>query len=60
MDFTNEELNTISNGLIMLIKNASEARVLVCGDTKSMYAIDMYIDNLKELNKKVCHTLDGK
>lgn len=54
-DFTEEELHLLSNGLIALIQNATEAEKLVW-DHASQAAIEDYVKKLQKLNSKVCYT----
>lgn len=52
-NFTRQELCTLSNGLIALIRDAGEAKKLVCSE-KTQKAIDEEINQLVTLNNKVC------
>lgn len=52
-NFTQQELYTLSNGLIALIRDAGEAKKLVHSE-KTQEAIDKEIDQLVTLNSKVC------
>lgn len=53
MDFTNKELEIISDGLLALIQNAGEAKKLVFHSV-TQNSIDGYIKILQELNSKIC------
>lgn len=53
MDFTNKELEIISNGLLALIQNAGEAKKFVVHSV-TQNSIDGYIKILQDLNSKIC------
>lgn len=52
-NFTQQELCTLSNGLIALIRDAGEAKKLVYSE-KTQKDIDEEINQLVVLNSKVC------
>lgn len=53
MSFTDQELYTLSNGVLALIRDAGEAKKLVnSADTQK--AIEKEIDSLVSLNSKLC------
>ena len=52
-DFTYKELCVLSNGLLVLMQNAEEARRLLY-DIKSIDEINRYEKELAKLNSKVC------
>lgn len=53
--FTNKDIETMSNGIIELIQNASKAKQLVI-DNITQSCIDSYIKELQELNTRLSHT----
>lgn len=53
INFTDEELYTLSNGLIALIRDAGEAKKLVHREQAHL-AIDEEIKRLTVLNSKIC------
>lgn len=53
--FTNKDIETMSNGIIELIQNASKAKKLV-HDELTRTSIDRYIKELQELNTRLAHT----
>lgn len=53
MNFTNEELYTLSNGILALIRDAQEAKKLVYSDEAHL-SIDREICDLVSLNSKLC------
>lgn len=52
--FTNKDIETMSNGIIELIQNASKAKQLVI-DNITQSCIDSYIKELQELNTRLSH-----
>lgn len=54
MNLTKDELNIIVDGILKLIRDASDAVRMVCGDDESKNAIIRYIDKLRIVNNKVC------
>ena len=59
MNFTNEELSTLSNGVLALIRDAGEARKLI-HTTEAHTAIENEIESLVSLNSKICGMIDIK
>lgn len=57
MNFTAEELNMISDGLIALIRDAGEAKKLVHRE-QTQLSIDEEIKRLVTLNSKVCGMME--
>lgn len=58
MNFTNQELSTISSALITLIHNATTAKALLTDGSTRAY-IDKEIDRLVALNVKVCGMMES-
>lgn len=58
MNFTNQELSTISNAIITLIHNAATAKALLANEDTRAY-IDKEIDRLVALNVKVCGMMES-
>lgn len=58
MNFTNQELSTISNAIITLIHNATTAKALLANEDTRAY-IDKEIDRLVALNVKVCGMMES-
>lgn len=56
-NFTQQELCTLSNGLIALIRDAGEAKKLIHSE-KTQEAIDEEINQLVTLNSKVCGMME--
>lgn len=55
MEFTKQELETLSNGLLALMENVNTAeRALSGADRTSHEAMEAYRVRLLELNSKVC------
>lgn len=52
-EFTEKELELLSEGIIALMENTNTARKLLT-DTASIEAIDKYWHKLRSLNDKVC------
>lgn len=57
MNFTQEELSMISDGLIALIRDAGEAKKLVHRE-RTQLSIDEEIKRLVTLNSKVCGMME--
>lgn len=55
MSLNDRELTLLSDGILTMIRNAGQAKGLVC-DTKSQDAIDSYMKELQRLNSKLCTT----
>lgn len=53
MNFTDEELYALSNGIIALIRDAGEAKKLVHRE-QTQLAIDEEVKRLTALNSKLC------
>jgi len=53
MNFTSEELSTLSDGIIALIRDAGEAKKLI-HTTEAHKAIENEINELVSLNSKIC------
>ena len=53
MSFTDQELYTLSNGILALIRDAGEARKLL-NSTDAQEAIEREINSLVSLNSKIC------
>lgn len=52
-NFTQQELYTLSNSILALIRDAGEAKKLV-NSRKTHAAIDKELEELQALNSKVC------
>ncbi len=57
MNFTDEELYTLSNGVLALIRDAGEEKKLV-NSKEAHNAIEMEIDTLVSLNSKLCGMME--
>lgn len=57
IEFTQEELTILSNGVLALIHNAGTAKTLVT-DSNTHAAIDAEIDKLVTLNSKICGRME--
>ena len=53
MQFTEEELGTLSNGILSLIEKGEQARTLV-SEMRVHMMLDAYYAELQALNSKVC------
>lgn len=53
MNFTQKELVIMSNGILALIRDAEEAKKLICSN-EAQFAIDKEICDLVSLNGKLC------
>lgn len=56
--FTQEELFTLSDGLLALIDKVSEAKKLIYNNEKIQYLLDEEIKKYQELNSKVLNSID--
>lgn len=54
MEFTMTELETLSSGILSLIKKTTQAKMLV-PDEKVHTSIDEYCTKLQAFNTKICH-----
>lgn len=57
MKFTERELNTLSNGVLALIRDAGEAKKLV-NSKEAHNAIEREINTLVSLNSKLCGMME--
>lgn len=58
MEFTERELDLLSNGVLRLLDNAGRARKLLVGcGTKKDRDIVEYMNELKALNSKLCEAM---
>lgn len=53
MNFTDEELYTLSNGILALIRDAGDAKKLVHRE-QTQLAIDEEVKRMTALNSKIC------
>lgn len=53
MNFTDEELYTLSDGILALIRDAGDAKKLVHRE-QTQLAIDEEVNRLTALNSKIC------
>ena len=58
MNFTDNELHMISDGLIALIRDAGEAKKLIHSE-KTLASIDEETKQLVSLNDKVCNMMNN-
>ena len=58
MEFTNDELSILSDGVIRLIRDNCEAKKLVTAPT-AVKVIDNSIGVLQYLNNKICNYMEG-
>lgn len=56
MEFTEQELETLSNGLLSLIERTGQARALI-PDMGIHMMLDEYYTQLQALNRKVCRCI---
>ncbi|MDE7266657.1 MAG: hypothetical protein K2N89_04240 [Lachnospiraceae bacterium] len=56
MEFTEEELETLSSGILSLIEKTIQARALI-PDMRVHMMLDQYYTELQALNKKVCRCM---
>lgn len=57
MDFSEDERYIISEGLITLMTNVNALKSIL-HDIEVNQALDAYIQKIKNLNDKVCQTVD--
>lgn len=57
IEFTNEELFMLSDGIIALIYNSCEAQKLI-HDDEVLSVIKLYQDKLVKLNVKICSNIE--
>lgn len=57
MEFTQNELVTMSNGILALIRDAGEAKKLIHSNG-TLWAIDAEIEGLVALNSKICSKME--
>ena len=58
MEFTDQELELLSLGVLRLMEDESKAKALVFGDT-ALKAIDNELAVLRNLNSKICNYMEG-
>ena len=58
MEFTDQELELLSLGILRLMEDARKAKTLVNGDT-ALKAIDNELAVLRALNTKICNYEEG-
>ena len=56
IQFTDDELYMLSDGLLALIRNVNNASKLVC-HSKTLDALETELEKYKELNTKICKML---
>lgn len=56
MEFTEQELETLSNGLLSLIERTGQAKALT-PDMRIHMMLDEYYTELQALNRKVCRCI---
>ena len=58
MEFTDQELELLSLGILRLMEDARKAKALVNGNT-ALKAIDNELAVLRYLNTKICNYMEG-